>query len=220
MRFYRSLSTLMALFVLALATASPIRATVPVHPVSGYGADYPGFSECLHPDPTDSFNFGNPCEDFLGNGITPAPTVVTLSGQNYDVLQFVYGDGTHTGTVLDVVDLGSIGAGTNFALPSLFGPAQTEIFSCLSLGDSFDDNQNIFASNEALNGPCTPIPDGTNSTVNVSTDGKSFITGAGFNVTDLVLDVTAPPIGTPEPGSFLLLSAGILGLLSVKLLRS
>jgi hypothetical protein len=148
----------------------------------------------------------NPCEAF-------GPTsTVSFDGTDFTVSQFVFGGPNTPGTVLNLVDLGVLGPNVTFTLPtSLFDPATAEIFACG--GGGFDGATAAKDSSMApISTFCTQnllsLPD-------ISQNGVSFTTGAGYNLSSaLVLDapVGGATVGAPEPASLLLLGLGLFGL--------
>jgi hypothetical protein len=197
MRTKISILELMALlaitfFFVAQAGATTVKG---VRAGSNYGP-VSTFAACA------SGSVGFECEAF-------GPTsTVSFDGTDFTVSQFVFGAGGNPGTILNLVDLGVLNPNQTFTLPpSLFDPAQTEIFAC---GSSSLDGATAATDSlgTAISTFCTKnllaLPD-------LSQNGTSFTTGAGYNFTgDLVLDAPAgTPVGTPEPGTMLLLGLGL-----------
>jgi len=206
-------------FVVAVAIvllgSSSARATT-IRGGSNYGGSNVSFADCYLNTAND---LPEACEAF-----NTTPTVVTFDGTNYDVFQFVVGqdDGT-AGTIYDVIDVGSIGAGTTFSLPPLFTADGTQVFTCNNqLSPTAGNSLSLFdSSGDPMAGPCTQYLTGTDATITANADG-TFTTDAGFNVFNLVLDVPAGdvtggggtgPVTAPEPASLGLLAIGLVSTL-------
>jgi len=210
MRFHFPFSRAVAFVVLSLiAVASSNAKSVPVRPASNYGSGTPTFGDCLAGTTEED---GAPVAVGACEAFNPTPFVVSFDGLNYNVYQFVFGNDS-PGTVLDVINLGSIAAGTTFSLPSLFDPLSTELFSCNNQGDPTTPSSSLLDSGmQPITGPCTPgltspisgIGDG----VTENSDG-SFTTAVSFD--SLVLDVPAP-VSAPEPSNLALLGVGLLAI--------
>lgn len=181
-----------ALFCAIQADATTIKG---VRTASNYGPES-SFAACA------SGSVGFNCEAF-GTAST-----VSFGGTDFSVSQFVFGDGVAPGTVLNLVDLGVLGANQTFTLPAnLFDPALTEVFACGTGSDGATFAMDSIGTN--LGTFCTAGLTGTLPPVDQN--GTSFTTGAGYNFTgDLVLDAPASSVvGTPEPGTMLLLGLGL-----------
>jgi hypothetical protein len=184
-----------ALFCAIQADATTIKG---VRTASNYGPES-SFAACA------SGSVGFNCEAF-GTAST-----VSFGGTDFSVSQFVFGDGVAPGTVLNLVDLGVLGANQTFTLPtSLFDPTLTEIFACGTGSDGATFAMDSVGKN--LGTFCTAGLTGTLPPVDQN--GTSFTTGAGYNFAgDLVLDAPASSVvGTPEPGTMVLLSLGLVAL--------
>jgi hypothetical protein len=205
MRLTSTATKLFSLFLLLAACAtfsSQAIGTVPVRGGSNYGTGN-NFATCAVPLP-------GMCGE--GFNLTPVGTFDTHS-----IVQFAFDpsfDPPPSGfsNVLDVVDLGMIGANDTFKLPSaFFTPSVTEIFSCNNVFTPTTPTPGfetvvLDSGNQPQTGPCTPLNSVPDLTLNP--DG-SFTTGAAF--TDLVLDSPVPIVATAEPSSLvLLLGAGLL----------
>jgi hypothetical protein len=201
----RQLTTFACLFVLLFVVATSCRATS-VRGSSGYG-DGTTFASCVT-SPTN-------CEAF-------SDTTFSVNGQT--VLQFVFNTGTGTGgTVLDLVDLGSIGPGQTFSLSSqYFGAGTTEVFACGGASNPTGGSGVVESSTGALpapgypsGGPCTTVNSGTDYTFTLSgttSSTLSFKTDSGFDVSgDFVVDSTVPTstAPVPEPSTLMLTGVGL-----------
>jgi hypothetical protein len=199
MRFHKLAGAMLAILVLLFIIASPSRATsVPARGASNYGADS-AFVACVDGTVSDA------CEAF-----DLTPNVVSFDGQTYDVVQFVFGGAGEPGTILNVLDLGSVAPGTTFALPAIFDPSVTQVFTCNNqLTPTQGGSDSVVDSGGAsVTGPCTP---GVTSALDFSESGGFFVTGPSFSASDLVVDAPVPA-NAPEPASLGLLAAGLLGL--------
>jgi hypothetical protein len=200
---------------MAVALAVPCNATsLGVKGASNYGAATDFFG-CMTGN--TAVTSGNPCEGFL---LTPV-TTVSVGALNYNVYQFVSGNGSDPGTVLDIVDLGPLAPGSTFSFSSIFAPTITGVFGCGDQISPLDGStQATDSGTNPMAGPCTGRLTGA---PDISQNGTSFTVGPTFNnsfpLTDLVLEAPDPVTATPEPASLALVGTGLVVLLGKRVRR-
>jgi hypothetical protein len=191
-------------------------ATTIVRGASSYGPDT-GFSPCA----TEVADFASDPSEDTCIGVQEASFTDDIGGTNYLVYQYAFvGDGT--AAILDVVNVGSLAAGTVFDLPLGDNTLPTGVFSCAN-------GTNFFAIDSGmspLSVPCTPA-----NFANPADIGQTPVSGAmQFTLLTGVPDLTfftadgnlsgGDTVPTPEPSSLLLLGTGLAVLVVLRQRKS